>query len=132
MAIDYNINPYYDDFDETKNYHRILFRPGYAVQARELTQLQTQLQDQISKFGKHVFKNGSLVLGGQRSIEDKTLNNISIKLQSTYAGSVIDYARFQGMTIIGQSSGTKAIVRVAVASTSTDPVTFVTTIPTQI
>ena len=125
MAIDYNINPYYDDFDETKNYHRILFRPGYAVQARELTQLQTQLQDQISKFGKHVFKNGSLVLGGQRSIEDKTLNNISIKLQSTYAGSVIDYTRFQGMTIIGQSSGTKAIVRVAVASTSTDPVTLI-------
>ena len=32
----YNISPYFDDFDETKNYHRILFRPGYAVQAREL------------------------------------------------------------------------------------------------
>ena len=125
MAIDYNINPYYDDFDEAKNYHRILFRPGYAVQARELTQLQTQLQDQISKFGKHVFKNGSLVLGGQRSVEDKTLNNISIKLQSTYNGSVIDYKQFQDKTIIGQSSGTKAVVRVAVGSTSTDPVTLI-------
>ena len=31
----YPISPYYDDFDETKNYHRVLFRPGYAVQARE-------------------------------------------------------------------------------------------------
>ena len=66
MAINFSIDPYYDDFDETKNYHRILFRPGYAVQARELTQLQTQLQDQINKFGKHVFVNGSLVLGGNR------------------------------------------------------------------
>ena len=35
--------PYYDDFDEDKNFKRILFRPGYAVQARELTQLQTIL-----------------------------------------------------------------------------------------
>ena len=43
MAQKTNLNaaPYYDDFDADKNYHRILFRPGYAVQARELTQLQT-------------------------------------------------------------------------------------------
>ena len=38
MALDFNVDPWYDDFDETKNYHRILFRPGRAVQARELTQ----------------------------------------------------------------------------------------------
>ena len=46
MALETNLNqsPYYDDFDETKNYNRILFRPGFAVQARELTQLQTILQ----------------------------------------------------------------------------------------
>ena len=70
MAINFNTNPYYDDFDETKQFHRILFRPGYAVQARELTQLQTQLQDQINKFGDHVFVNGSVVLGGQRTFQN--------------------------------------------------------------
>lgn len=59
-----NLNPYYDDFDETKGYYRILFKPGFAVQARELTQLQTQLQNQVSKFGSHIFADGSLVLGG--------------------------------------------------------------------
>ena len=31
----YNLKPYFDDFDETKNFHRILFKPGYSVQARE-------------------------------------------------------------------------------------------------
>ena len=61
----FNTSPYYDDFSDDKNYHRILFRPGLAVQARELTQLQTILQDQISKFGQHVFKEGSRVLDGQ-------------------------------------------------------------------
>lgn len=56
--------PYYDDFDDTKNFLRILFKPGYSVQARELTQLQTLLQNQVSKIGSHIFKNGSLVFGG--------------------------------------------------------------------
>lgn len=57
-------SPYYDDFDDTKNFLRILFKPGYSVQARELTQLQTLLQNQVSKIGSHIFKNGSLVFGG--------------------------------------------------------------------
>ena len=68
MALkDFNINPYYDDFDEAKKFLRILFRPGYAVQARELTQLQTILQNQIGRFGNNIFKNGSLVTGGEQT-----------------------------------------------------------------
>ena len=51
----YNVSPYFDDFDESKNYHRVLFRPGFAVQARELTQLQTSLQSQIDKHGQYSF-----------------------------------------------------------------------------
>jgi hypothetical protein len=64
MALNFNVDPYYDDFDDTKNFHRILFRPGYAVQARELTQAQTILQDQISKFGAGIYVDGSKVTGG--------------------------------------------------------------------
>jgi hypothetical protein len=59
----FNISPYYDDYDEDKNFLRILFRPGYAVQARELTQAQTILQKQVQRFGDHVFEDGSRVLG---------------------------------------------------------------------
>lgn len=60
---DLNVSPYFDDFDETKNYHRILFRPSTAVQARELTQLQSILQNQIERFGGWAFKNGDIVSG---------------------------------------------------------------------
>lgn len=60
---DLNISPYFDDFDETKNYHRILFRPSTPVQARELTQLQTIMQNQIERFGNWAFKNGDVVSG---------------------------------------------------------------------
>lgn len=65
--ISFASEPYYDDFDETKNFHKILFKPGYAVQARELTQLQSIIQNQIDKFGSHVFKDGSVVHDGEHS-----------------------------------------------------------------
>lgn len=81
MAIDYSQNPYYDDYDETKDFHRLLFRPGYAVQSRELTQLQTVLQKQVDRFGSHVFKNGSLVSGGQLALDIEGTHYL--KLQTT-------------------------------------------------
>lgn len=58
-----NISPYFDDFDEANKYYRILFKPGYALQARELTQLQTTLQNQIEQFGDNIYKEGSIIRG---------------------------------------------------------------------
>lgn len=60
---DLNVAPYYDDFDISKKYYRILFKPGYALQARELTQLQTTLQNQIGQFGDNIYKEGSIIKG---------------------------------------------------------------------
>jgi hypothetical protein len=86
MALNFNVNPYYDDFDENKNFHRILFRPGRAVQARELTQAQTILQNQIDRFGSHIFKEGSKVTGAETFDE----TGYSVKLQPTFGGNAID------------------------------------------
>ena len=69
---DFNVSPYYDDFSRSKNFHRVLFRPAFAVQARELSQSQSILQSQIEHFGDHVFKNGSRVLGGELTNQDVT------------------------------------------------------------
>ena len=60
----FNKTPYYDDFDEDKKFVRALFKPGTAIQARELTQLQTILQTQIERMGNHIFNNGSVIIGG--------------------------------------------------------------------
>lgn len=73
--------PYYDDFDASKGFYRILFKPGVAVQARELTQLQTMLQAQIERHGSHIFQDGSVVLGGQTSY-DFTLHYLRIELEN--------------------------------------------------
>ena len=65
MPINTNLNtaPYFDDYDLENQYYRVLFKPGYAVQARELTQLQTMLQNQVEQFGDNIFKEGSIVKG---------------------------------------------------------------------
>lgn len=127
MALDFNTEPYYDNYDESKKFYRILFKPGYAVQARELTQLQTGLQDQIKKFGKHVFTEGSIVLGGDRSFEKDLL---SIKLDSTYNSVNIDITKFKDVTITGTTSGTQAYVKYYESSTGTNPHTLVVKITT--
>ena len=59
-----NVSPYFDDFDKSKNYQRVLFKPGVPVQARELTTLQSILQNQIEQFGTHFFKEGAKVIPG--------------------------------------------------------------------
>jgi hypothetical protein len=78
-----NVSPYFDDFDSTKNYHKVLFKPGYPVQARELTTLQSILQDQIEKFGNHVFKEGSVVIPGQLSYSNEFR---FVKIENSYLG----------------------------------------------
>jgi len=83
--VDFNVEPYYDDFEgdtgaKEQNYMRILFRPGYAVQARELTQMQSILQNQIKSFGDHIFQDGSPVEGGHLTLDK---NVTSLFLQPT-------------------------------------------------
>lgn len=63
LQTDLNVSPYYDDFDPRKDYYRVLFQPGVAVQARELNQLQSILQHQIEKFGDNIFKRGTIIEG---------------------------------------------------------------------
>jgi hypothetical protein len=92
LTTNFNVDPYYDDYDETKNFHRILYRPGFAVQARELTQQQTILQNQIHRFGNHIFKDGSEVTGTSEVLDQTAV----FRLKSSYAGTAIDVSTFDG------------------------------------
>jgi hypothetical protein len=109
MTINFNVNPYYDDYDEDSKFLRILFRPGYAVQARELTQAQTILQKQVSRLGDHIFKNGSMVIPGNINVDNKVH---FAKLEDLYEGvSVKEYlTQFRSKIITGSISGLKAVV----------------------
>jgi len=105
-----NINPYYDDYDSEKNFYKVLFKPGFPVQARELTTLQSLLQGQVESFGSHIFKEGSVVVPGNISYDNQFY---SVKLNATSLG--IDVAlyieNFIGKKIIGELSGTTAKIQ---------------------
>jgi hypothetical protein len=102
MALNFNVDPYFDDFDPSKNFHRILFKPGFAVQARELTQSQTILQSQISKFADNIFSQNTPVNGG------KVTTNLScyyVKLNTQQNNINIVASDFKNK-IIQDSTGT--------------------------
>ncbi len=115
---DFNVSPYHDDFSESKNFHRILFRPAFAVQARELTQSQTITQNQIEKMGDHLFKSGAMILPGQLSIDT---NYYAVKLSSKSVSSLDTYLN---TTMTGGTSGLVATVVKVSATDGTDPDTL--------
>lgn len=101
--MEFNVDPYNDDFElnaKDNNYLRILFKPGYAVQARELTQIQSMLQNQIKSFGDHIFADGSPVIGGNLALD----NNVTyLKLDETYNNEDIELDQFIDKIIIRES-----------------------------
>ena len=101
-----NLYPYYDDYNELKNYMKILFKPGIAVQARELTQIQSILQNQITKFGNHIFKNGSIVIPGNSKAE------LGVPFIDITTSSV--ESEFNNKIIVGYNTKVKASVKHAV------------------
>jgi len=114
-----NVSPYFDDFDSNKNYYKVIFKPGFPVQARELTTLQSILQDQIEKFGDHVFKEGSLVIPGQTNYN--SYYN-SVELNKNFLGSnVSSYIKsLVGVKIKGEISGIIAIIDKVLTSDESD------------
>jgi hypothetical protein len=101
--LNFSVNPYGDTFTEEKNYHRILFKPSLAVQTRELNELQTGIQNQIKRFGQHVFVEGSTVLNSERFYDN---NLITI----THVGT-IDSDSIVGKIITGATSDTTGLVK---------------------
>ena len=104
-----NVAPYFDDYDSSDDFYRVLFKPGFPVQARELTTLQSILQNQIEKFGQHFFKEGAKVIPGNTGY-----NQIyyGIQVQNNYQGVPVSaYAdQLIGTKITGQRSGVAAVV----------------------
>ena len=61
----------------------MLFKPGFPVQARELTGLQSILQNQVESFGSHIFKEGSMVIPGGVTYDDRYF---SVKINPDHLG----------------------------------------------
>ena len=111
-----NISPYYDDFNKDDQFYKILFKPGYPVQARELTGLQSLLQNQVESFGKHIFKEGSMVIPGGIELDNSyfsaKINDTHLGIDvSVYLSSIIAANGGRGLRVRGQTSGIVATIK---------------------
>jgi len=104
-----NRTPYFDDYNPNKDFYKVLFKPGYPVQARELTTLQSILQNQIEKFGTHFFKEGARVIPGSVTYN---LRYRSVQIEQEFLGLPVSLYKDQliGKQIKGSVSGVVATI----------------------
>lgn len=116
---DLNISPYYDDYDVNREYYKVLFRPGFPVQARELTTMQSMMQHQVESFGQHIFKEGSVVIPGELNINPDAN---SIVIQSSFLGTSVELYRdkLTDLTLTGVTSGVEARVTYSIDATTSE------------
>jgi hypothetical protein len=112
-----NNNTYNDDFDASKSFYRVLFRPGYSIQTRELNNLQSILQNQIESFGKHTFKQGDLVVPGEVSYNNKldyvklsSVSEVAVNINGIITFKKYDISLLRNATLVGSTSGVQATV----------------------
>jgi hypothetical protein len=124
MPANHNLNvpPYNDDWDPKKNFYRVMFKPGFPIQARELNQSQTILQDQIESLSSHFMKDGDNIVPGEFSLDTP---HPYVRVSTITNGS--DPQEYVGYNLIGVTSGVRARVILAVESTDDDDLTFYVT-----
>ena len=128
-----NVDPYYDNFDQGKNFYKVLFRPGYSIQARELTQLQSVLQNQIEQFGKYAFKQGELVIPGEVGLNTKlhfvklsSVSEIPVNQDGQVVYKKYDVRELKNQKLRGLTSGViGTVVDADVATETASDIVFV-------
>lgn len=121
MSVDLTQAPYFDDYDPSKNYHRILFTPGRAVQAREFNQLQTLLQEQIQRFGNHVFQNGAMVIPGESNYN---INLEYVTVRDIQFETISEILETNEVIVTGKTSGVVGKIMYYQPNVGSDPITF--------
>ena len=113
IETDLSTSPYFDDYQESKDYYKILFQPSVPVQVRELNQLQTILQKQIEKFGDTILKRGTIISGCQFSfhtaipyvkLRDTTTRNTAANV-SAYEGLFVRNSANLVSRVIASNTG---------------------------
>ena len=104
-----NISPYYDDFDPNDQFYKVLFKPGFPVQARELSTLQSILQNQIGSFGSHMFKDGSMVIPGNIAYDQEYYSMI---IEPEHLGLPVNLYldELKGLTLTSETTGVSVVI----------------------
>ena len=110
ISTDLSVSPYFDDYSEDKDFYKILFQPGVAVQTRELNQLQTMLQKQVERFGDNIFKRGTIIDGCDLTYH-ANFPYIKIK-DSEISGAPVNVLSYVGYNIKNQANLTPLVASI--------------------
>lgn len=139
MTINFNQPPYFDDYNEDKKFYKILFRPGYAVQTRELNQLQTILQKQVSRFGDGIYKEGAMVIPGALAYKSEypyvkingAITSLVVNNGNESETAIIEPSQIEaiiiasvGKRIVGETTGVQGTIKSYRLATNNDPLTL--------
>lgn len=119
LQTDLNVSPYFDDFSPNKDYYRVLFQPGVAVQARELNQLQSILQHQVEKFGDNIFKRGTII-DGCNITRHAVFPYVKIRDSET-DGTPVNVAMFENLSVRNTNNVAAYIVKTVAGFESRSP-----------
>ncbi len=65
MPRNFNVNPWNNDYTESKGDLSVLFKHSVALQGREVNNSQSIQQNQVTRLANHLFANGAMVIPGQ-------------------------------------------------------------------
>lgn len=116
---DLNISPYFDDYNEKDDYYKVLFKPGVAVQVRELNQLQTILQKQIERFGDNIFKRGTIIDGCNFIFHNPLPYAKLADLETD--GTPVNISAFKGFLVKNTANLIAQVVETSTGFEATDP-----------
>ena len=119
LETDLSKSPYFDTFTANDSHYQVLFRPSIAVQTRELNEAQSIQKDQIDKFGRQIFTEGSVVEGCQLSFDPAVSY---IKIGDTYAnGTALTVDDLNGFDVRNAANVNAKIVNVLLGSEARSP-----------
>ena len=113
-----NVAPYYADYTPVSDYYTMLYKAGFPIQARELTNMQLMQQNQMEQFMSRFLKNGDTVVPGEYAYRVSAYARMSEITQ----GATVE--EFVGFRLTGTVSGVTATVYHAEPATDTDDITF--------
>ena len=115
---------YADDFNDSAGFHKVLFNSGRALQQRELNQLQTIIQKEISSFANFVFKqDGGKATGPAPNCNIRQFVKIDTSAAAT-ANIPADVQELKGLIFEEADTGIEFSVSAVAAATATDPLTL--------
>jgi len=113
------LSEYNDDYRDSDHYHRILFNNGRALQARELTQMQSIIQSEMARIASFLFKEGG-ISGSAGSLSGAFAPVGSVRITDLPVGS----AQLKGLEL-SNDAGVTATVKAVIDTGGSDDIVLV-------